>query len=71
MVMHGVVWFALIGYYYIVLPTYVYQGDMVQGVEELRTPLRDILHIEFHVRGTIVGFMVSSFVVDLPEEYII
>lgn len=44
---------------------------MVQGVEELRTPLRDILHIEFHVRGTIVGFMVSSFVVDLPEEYII
>ncbi|KAK2755911.1 hypothetical protein FQN54_005707 [Arachnomyces sp. PD_36] len=47
-------------------PYYVYQGDMVQGVEDLRTPLRDILHIESHVRGTIAGFMTPSFVVDLP-----
>lgn len=39
---------------------------MVQGVEDLRTPLRDILHIESHVRGTIAGFMTPSFVVDLP-----
>ncbi|KXG46134.1 Lysine-2,3-aminomutase family [Penicillium griseofulvum] len=47
-------------------PYYVYQGDMVQGVEDLRTPLCDILHIESHVRGTIAGFMTPSFVVDLP-----
>ncbi|KAL3456281.1 hypothetical protein BJX64DRAFT_296833 [Aspergillus heterothallicus] len=47
-------------------PYYVYQGDMVQGVEDLRTPLRDILHVESHVRGTIAGFMTPSFVVDLP-----
>ncbi|EIT77244.1 hypothetical protein BDV35DRAFT_405017 [Aspergillus flavus] len=47
-------------------PYYVYQGDMVQGVEDLRTPLRDILHIESHIRGTIAGFMTPSFVVDLP-----
>ncbi|KAJ5592418.1 hypothetical protein N7537_009322 [Penicillium hordei] len=47
-------------------PYYVYQGDMVKGVEDLRTPLRDILHIESHVRGTIAGFMTPSFVVDLP-----
>lgn len=39
---------------------------MVQGVEDLRTPLRDILDIESHVRGTIAGFMTPSFVVDLP-----
>lgn len=39
---------------------------MVQGVEDLRTPLRDILHIESHVRAKIAGFMPSSFVVDLP-----
>lgn len=39
---------------------------MVQGVEDLRTPLRDILHIESHIRGTIAGFMTPSFVVDLP-----
>ncbi|KAJ5561033.1 hypothetical protein N7535_009230 [Penicillium sp. DV-2018c] len=47
-------------------PYYVYQGDMVQGVEDLRTPLRDIIHIVSHVRGTIAGFMTPSFVVDLP-----
>lgn len=39
---------------------------MVQGVEDLRKPLRDILHIESHVRGTIAGFTTPSFVVDLP-----
>lgn len=39
---------------------------MVQGVEDLRTPLRDILRIESYIRGTIAGFMTPSFVVDLP-----
>lgn len=47
-------------------PYYVYQGDMVQGVEDLRTPLSTILELEKHIRGTIAGFMTPSFVVDLP-----
>ena len=45
---------------------YVYQGDMVRGVEDLRTPLREILDLERQIRGTIAGFMTPQFVVDLP-----
>ncbi|KAK6421468.1 hypothetical protein LTR81_005582 [Elasticomyces elasticus] len=47
-------------------PYYVYQSDMVQGVEDLRTPLTTILNLEKQIRGTIAGFMIPSFVVDLP-----
>lgn len=47
-------------------PYYVYQSDMIRGVEDLRTPLSTILHLEKHLRGTIAGFMTPSFVVDLP-----
>ena len=47
-------------------PYYVYQGDMVEGVEDLRTPLSTILSLEKNIRGTIAGFMTPSFVVDLP-----
>ncbi|KAJ5591415.1 hypothetical protein N7450_005387 [Penicillium hetheringtonii] len=36
------------------------------GVEDLRTPLREILQLEAHIRGTIAGFVTPSFVVDLP-----
>ena len=39
---------------------------MVYGVEDLRTPLREILDLERHIRGTIAGFMTPQFVVDLP-----
>ena len=45
---------------------YVYQGDMVRGLEDLRTPLHEILDLESRIRGTIAGFMTPSFVVDLP-----
>lgn len=45
---------------------YVYQCDMVQRVEHLRTPLQTILDLEAKIRGSIAGFMVPSFVVDLP-----
>lgn len=45
---------------------YVYQCDLVSGIEDLRTPLRTILDLEQHLRGTIAGFMMPSFVVDLP-----
>ncbi|KAI7541136.1 hypothetical protein KC331_g8758 [Hortaea werneckii] len=49
-----------------VQPYYVYQGDMISGVEDLRTPLSTILELENRMRGTIAGFMMPAFVVDLP-----
>ncbi|KFY41307.1 hypothetical protein V494_03076 [Pseudogymnoascus sp. VKM F-4513 (FW-928)] len=49
-----------------ITPYYVYQGDMVAGVEDLRTPLRTILELESQIRGSIAGFMTPQFVVDLP-----
>lgn len=39
---------------------------MVKGVEDLRTPLSEIIDIDKKVRGTLSGFMMPSFVVDLP-----
>jgi lysine 2,3-aminomutase len=39
---------------------------MVKGVEDLRTPLSTILSLEREIRGSIAGFMMPSFVVDLP-----
>lgn len=47
-------------------PYYVYQGDMVKGVEDLRTPLHTILKLESEIRGTIAGFVCPQFIVDLP-----
>ncbi|KJX93231.1 l-lysine 2 3-aminomutase like protein [Zymoseptoria brevis] len=47
-------------------PYYVYQSDMVRGVEDLRTPLSTILDLEQQIRGTIAGFMMPAFIVDLP-----
>jgi len=47
-------------------PYYVYQTDMVKGIEDLRTPLQTILDLERQLRGTIAGFMTPQFVVDLP-----
>lgn len=48
-------------------PYYVYQADMVQGTEHLRTPLSTILELQKQIRGTIAGFMTPQFVVDLPK----
>ncbi|KAL5329830.1 hypothetical protein ACEPPN_003349 [Leptodophora sp. 'Broadleaf-Isolate-01'] len=45
---------------------YVYAGDMVKGVEDLRTPLQTILDLECQLRGSIAGFLMPQFVVDLP-----
>jgi lysine 2,3-aminomutase len=39
---------------------------MVKGVEDLRTPLSVILDLEQRLRGTLSGFMMPFFVVDLP-----
>ena len=49
-----------------IMPYYVYQGDMVSGVEDMRTPLSTILQLEQRIRGTIAGFAMPTFVVDLP-----
>jgi lysine 2,3-aminomutase len=47
-------------------PYYVYQHDLVKGVEELRTTVHDAIHIEKAVRGTTAGFNTPTFVVDAP-----
>ncbi|KAJ9149611.1 Kama family protein [Coniochaeta hoffmannii] len=47
-------------------PYYVYQCDMVEKVEHLRTPLQTILDLEAQIRGSIAGFATPQFVVDLP-----
>lgn len=47
-------------------PYYVFQGDMVKGVEDLRTPLSVILNLEKHIQGTISGYYCPKFIVDLP-----
>jgi lysine 2,3-aminomutase len=39
---------------------------MVRCSEHLRTPLQTILDLEAQIRGSIAGFMMPSFVVDLP-----
>jgi hypothetical protein len=45
---------------------YVYQCDMVKGVEDLRTPLSEIIELDIKIRGTLSGFMMPAFVIDLP-----
>lgn len=49
-----------------VQPYYVYQHDMVKGVEELRTTLAETIEIERHVRGATAGFNTPTFVTDVP-----
>lgn len=48
------------------LQYYVYQHDLVRGLEDLRTPLSTILHLEHSLRGSIAGFLTPQFIVDLP-----
>lgn len=48
------------------LQYYVYQCDLVKGIEDLRTPLDAAIKLEKHVRGTLSGFNMPHFVVDLP-----
>lgn len=49
-----------------VQPSYVYQHDMVKGVEDLRTRVADTVEVERHVRGTTAGFNTPTFVNDVP-----
>ena len=39
---------------------------MVRGIEDLRTPLSTILQLDKELRGTLSGFMMPAFVIDLP-----
>ncbi|KAK8137702.1 l-lysine -aminomutase [Apiospora sp. TS-2023a] len=48
-------------------PYYIYQCDMVEKVEHLRTPLQRIIDIEAQLRGSIAGFDMPQFIVDLPQ----
>ncbi|CAI6342059.1 unnamed protein product [Periconia digitata] len=47
-------------------PYYVFQSDMVRGIEDMRTPLHEILRLEAEIRGSTAGFMTPNFVVNLP-----
>jgi lysine 2,3-aminomutase len=47
-------------------PYYVYQHDLVQGVEDLRTTVQTAIDIEKYVRGSTAGFNTPTFVVDAP-----
>ncbi|MEY4581792.1 MAG: hypothetical protein RL701_6495 [Pseudomonadota bacterium] len=47
-------------------PYYVYQHDLVPGVEDLRTTLGTTLALEKKVRGSTAGFNTPMFVVDAP-----
>lgn len=49
-----------------VQPYYVYQHDMVKGVEDLRTRLEDSMEVERFVRGSTAGFNTPTFVTDVP-----
>ncbi|RMG94339.1 MAG: KamA family radical SAM protein [Deltaproteobacteria bacterium] len=45
---------------------YVYQHDMVKGVEDLRTRVADTVELEKEIRGATAGFNTPTFVVDAP-----
>ncbi|MFP4144246.1 MAG: KamA family radical SAM protein [Phycisphaeraceae bacterium] len=49
-----------------VQPYYVYQHDMVMGVEDLRTTVGHTVELERHVRGATAGFNTPTFVNDVP-----
>jgi len=49
-----------------VQPYYVYQHDMVKGVEDLRTRVVETLEVERSVRGSTAGFNTPTFVNDVP-----
>ncbi|MDF5732791.1 MAG: KamA family radical SAM protein [Rhizonema sp. PD38] len=50
-----------------VQPYYVFQHDMVKGVEDLRTCVQTAIEIEKNVRGVTAGFNTPTFVLDAPS----
>lgn len=49
-----------------VRPYYCFQGDMIQGVEALRTSISESIELEKNTRGLIAGHNTPNFIVDLP-----
>ncbi len=49
-----------------VRPYYLYQCDLVRGVEHFRTPLARGLELMEYLRGRVSGLGIPTFVVDLP-----
>ena len=45
-------------------PYYVYVHDLVQGTEDLRTPVQTAIDLEKEVRGSTAGFNIPLFIVD-------
>ncbi len=50
-----------------VRPYYLFQCDLVRGVEHFRTPLSCGIEIMEYLRGRMSGLGIPSFVVDLPD----
>jgi len=50
-----------------VRPYYLYQCDLVQGVEHFRTPLSRGIEIMEYMRGRVSGIGIPTFVVDAPH----
>lgn len=49
-----------------VRPYYLFQCDLVRGIEHFRTPLARGIEIMEHLRGRLSGIAIPTFVVDLP-----
>lgn len=47
-------------------PYYLFQCDLVRGIEHLRTPLQLGIEIMKHLRGTLSGLAIPNFAVDTP-----
>lgn len=50
-----------------VRPYYLFQCDLVNGVEHFRTPLAKGIEIMEHLRGRLSGIAIPNFVVDAPN----
>jgi len=50
-----------------VRPYYLYQCDLVRGVEHFRTPITRGLEIMEYLRGRLSGLAIPLFIVDLPH----
>lgn len=50
-----------------VRPYYLYQCDLVRGVEHFRTPLSRGMEIMEYLRGRLSGLAIPTFVVDVPH----
>ncbi len=49
-------------------PYYLFQCDLVRGIEHLRTPLGLGIDIMKHLRGRLSGLAIPNFAVDTPEH---